>query len=136
MKRNILKVVYFVKYNIESFPVWGRILAATFLAFVCYTSTVFVVNFLDDVLADHRVSLFFFTAFALNLTVSPLIQRIVRNLKALGRKIISEDNELTTPKNRRASASAGESALPWSMDEVGEILGDDFSDVPEEDFLD
>ena len=136
MKSIILKVFFFVKYNIESFPVWGRILAATVLAFVCYTSTVFVVNFLDDILADHRVSLFFATAFAVNLAVSPLMQRIARNLKVLGRKIISEDNNFTTLMNPPTAATAGTGSHPWSLDEVGEILGEDFSDIPEEDFLD
>lgn len=136
MKSNILKVFFFVKYNIESFPVWGRILAATVLAFVCYTSTIFVVNFLDDMLADHRVSLFFATAFAVNLAVSPLMQRIAKNLKAFGRRIISEDNEFSTSMNPPTAATAGTGSLPWSLDEIGEVLGEDFSDIPEEDFLD
>lgn len=136
MKSNIMKVFFFVKYNIELLPVWARILAVTFLAFVCYTTTVFVVNFLDDVLADHRISLFIVTALAVNLAVSPLVQGIARNLSALGRQIISEGDEPSTAMNRRAAAVAVETTPRGRWTKSVKLSVMIFPIVPEDVFLD
>ena len=80
MKNIPHKVIYAVQKIINALPFWGRISFVTFLVFICYSVAILAINFADNILADHRISLFVLISLSANFYVSPKIHRVMRNL--------------------------------------------------------
>ena len=139
MEKLIHMVIRLIGSIIAVLPFWGRSVFVRSLAFICYSTTVLIVNFADNLLADHCLSFFVILVLAANLVASPMIRRIGRNLAGNFTRIAKEclKEEAEEPKKQEPETATTATSTKRNIVEIEDEISVEFSTADDADeFMD